>query len=332
MNFSALKELLETKPKIVITTHQSPDGDAIGSSLALYIVLKKLDFDTSFIVPNAMADFLKWLPFSNEAIIFDENKEDAQVLLKESELIFCLDFNDLARTGLLEGPLKKGDYKFALIDHHLNPKKFAHFVLSDSTASSTAELIYLFLNEMNWGGLIDANIAKCIYTGILTDTGSFRFPSTTSDTHAVVSQLLEYNIEHEKIHEFIYDSYSENRLKLLGHCLLNQYNIIDEHQVSYMYVTKQDHIDFNILKGDTEGIVNYNLLLPNIKMGVFFTEDKDLIKISFRSKGDYPANLFAEKYFNGGGHKNAAGGRSRKSLSKTIEYFKKCLDEFENTI
>ena len=327
------KELLDCikeRDNYVITFHQNPDGDAIGSGLALHFALQKMGKSGKVLSPNSVGGYLHWLPSVETVHIFDEAQAEGVSILKNADLIFCLDYNDASRTGLMENPILEAAGKKILIDHHLQPKDFTDYVIHDTASPATAQLIFLLLQELKVE--IDQDIATCLYTGLMTDTGSFRFPSTTGQTHQIVAELMKTGFRHETVHESIYDTFTDQKLLLFGHCLSKQRMVLPDFQTSIMWVTQEDHKTFGIEKGDTEGLVNYNLSLKGMRFGVFFNEEPDIVKISFRSKGDFPANEFAKKYFQGGGHLNAAGGRSFTNLEKTMARFKKCLKEFYATL
>jgi phosphoesterase RecJ-like protein len=326
-------ELIQSSKNIVITCHKGPDGDAIGSTLALCLTLKKLGKKATVIVPDDFPSFLKWLPESDKVIIYDENKEAATDLINNSDLIFTLDFNSLNRTGDMSEALSNTNAKFIMIDHHQQPDDYAEVTYSDTSICSTCQMVYHFIEALDYINELDSNIATCIYTGIMTDTGSFRFRSTTSTTHRVVAKLIDTGIDNAKIHQNVYDSNSYNRLQLLGKSL-NNLKIIKGFNTAYISLSAEEQNKFNAQKGDTEGIVNYALSLQDIKLAAIFKEDQTtgLIKISLRSKGDFSVNEFSRKHFNGGGHNNAAGGMSTLSLTETIKKFNAILPEYKNEL
>lgn len=325
-NIAELKALLQTPRKICIITHKNPDGDAVGSSLALQLALQKMNHQVTAIVPNDFPIFLKWIPHQEDLLRFDKNKFESQSTINSAELIFTLDFNDLSRCGDVAEALQNINADFVMIDHHQQPADYAKFMYSDDKMGSTCEMIYHFLEKMNAINLIDKDIATCIYVGIMTDTGSFRFPATTNKTHQVVSKLIEAGADNTAIHQQTFDVNSYQRMQLLGVALKNM-TLIPEFKTAYIHLSKEELEAHNYKKGDTEGFVNYGLSLENVVFAVIFIEslDEDLIKISFRSKGDFDVNQFARKHFEGGGHKNAAGGRSMRNLTDTLSYFKEKL-------
>ena len=321
-SFLKFKSLLKTTKNIVIITHWSPDGDAMGSSLALYLFLKKLKKNVSVIVPNEYPEFLKWMPGDKQVINFSLNRKKALSALNKSDLIFTLDFNSLKRIEKLGEHLAIVKAPKVLIDHHQQPENYASYYFYDVKACSTCELIYDFITGLGGKKLIDKQIAACLYTGLMTDTGSFRYPSVTANTHLVISELLKTGIIPANIHSAIYDTYSEDRMRLLGYALSEKMTVLENSPVAYIALTSTELKEFNFKKGDTEGLVNYPFSIKGIKVCVLFNESEEgYIKISFRSKGKIDVNKFARSYFNGGGHINAAGGKSTESLDKTVNKF-----------
>lgn len=319
-------ELLATPKKIAIIPHRSPDGDAMGSTLGLYHFLLKLNQQPVVIAPNEFPEFLAWLPASEKVLIFEKDKENVSKILHDAELIFTLDFNALHRTGEMENVLNKLKAPFIMIDHHQSPDDYALYTYSDTKYGSTCEMIFNFISYLGKKELIDKTIASCLYTGIVTDSGSFRFPSTTSTTHRVAAELLDFGAENGTIHNSLFDNNSYHRLQLLGRALQNL-KVIPEHKTSYIKLTQQELDEFKYVKGDTEGIVNYGLTIKGIIFAAIFIENKDegIIKISFRSQGNFDVNKFARENFNGGGHINAAGGKSTKSLDETVSDFERIV-------
>lgn len=320
----AVKTLLASPKKIVIIPHRNPDGDAMGSTLALYHTFQKLNHEAVVISPNDFPDFLNWLPASETVMIYETDKKAAEERLKQADIVFTLDFNALHRVGeQMEVFLKTlEDKTFVMIDHHQLPDTYAQYTFSDTGYGSTCEMVFTFLQELGYGDLIDKTIATCIYTGIVTDSGSFRFPLTTSTTHRVVADLIDKGVENSKIHNLLFDTSSYNRLQLLGRGLQNL-KLLPEYKTSYITLTQEELDMFDYAKGDTEGIVNYGLSIKGIDFTAIFIENKEegIVKISFRSQGGFDVNQFARKHFNGGGHINAAGGKSFLSLEETIQQF-----------
>lgn len=325
--------LLDDTKKIVITTHAKPDGDAMGSSLALYDILVQLKHNVNIVVPTDYPDFLYWLPGNDKVIIYPEQKKQSDELISEAELIFCLDFNHLSRIKGMQDSVKNSSAIKIMVDHHLNPSDFDSYRLSRTSASSTAELIYELYELLHDKIVLNKDIAACIYTGIMTDTGSFRFDCTTAQVHRIIANLIETGIKAAEIHNYVYDSFNENRLRLLGYILSEKMVILEEYNAAYISLSKEDLTRFNVKTGDTEGIVNYPLGIRGIRIAVMITDrsseksDENEIRLSLRSIGDISVSDMSNKYFNGGGHKNAAGGMVKTSIEDAIERFKKALSE-----
>lgn len=325
----SIKSLFSEPKKIALITHRNPDGDAYGSSLALYNYFKNDNHQVTVVSPNDCPDFLKWMPGQEEIVIFENNITEGTKILEEAQIVFVLDFNAFHRAGhAMQAVLEKINPIYFLIDHHQEPDSFAEYTYVDVEVCSTCQMIYQFLEELDDLEKINKDIATCLYTGILTDTGSFRFPSTTSKTHVIAADLLERGVEHDKIYNIIHEN-SINRLKLLGKAL-NNMHIIKKYHTAYITLSNSELQQYNYQKGDTEGFVNYALSLSGIVLAAIFIEDRKqgIIKISFRSIGDFSVNELSRKYFNGGGHINAAGGRSEKSLKETVDDFIYILPEF----
>ncbi|TBX68760.1 bifunctional oligoribonuclease/PAP phosphatase NrnA [Flavobacterium silvisoli] len=324
----AIQQLLATPKKIAVIPHRSPDGDAMGSTLALYHFLLKLNQQPVVIAPNDFPNFLAWLPGSESVLIYENEKEKCTAVLQESEMIFLLDFNALHRTGEMEHVLSKLTAPMVMIDHHQKPDGFATYTYSDTSFGSTCEMIYNFIGYLGQKDLIDQTIATCIYTGIVTDSGSFRFPSTTGTTHRIVAELIDKGINNSEIHNLLFDNNSYNRLLLMGRALQNM-KVFPEYKTSYITLTQKELDEFHYEKGDTEGIVNYGLTIKGIHFAAIFIEHKDenIIKISFRSQGNFDVNQFARDHFNGGGHINAAGGKSYENMKETVKKFETLLSQ-----
>jgi phosphoesterase RecJ-like protein len=324
----AIKKLLETPKKIAIIPHRSPDGDAMGSTLALYHFLLKNNHQPTVIAPNDFPNFLAWLPASDTVLIYENDKVNTSILLNEAEIVFTLDFNALHRTGEMEQVLNKLSVPIIMIDHHQKPDDYATFAYSDTNFGSTCEMIYNFIGFLDKISQIDKTIATCLYTGILTDSGSFRFPKTTGTTHRIVAELIDLGVENTEIPNLLFDNTSFNRLQLLGRALQNM-KVMPEFQTSYITLTQKELDEFHYEKGDTEGIVNYGLTIKGIIFAAIFIEhrDENIIKISFRSQGNFDVNQFARDNFNGGGHINAAGGKSNLSMIETIIKFENLISK-----
>ncbi len=319
--------------KVVITTHQKPDGDAMGSSLGLYHFLIQLGHSVTVISPTNWAAFFKWMPGANLVVDFEFSKEVAIKFLREAELLFCLDFNVLHRTKNMEPVLAELQCTKVLIDHHEQPQQdYFTYGISNTAKSSTSEMIFDFITESGFDDKINATIAECLYTGVMTDTGSFRFPSTTADVHRMVARLKETGFNHTLVHESIFDSFLENRVRFIGYCLLNRMEVLYEYNTAIMSISKNDLLRFYIKTGDTEGLVNQLLTIQGIKLGALVIDRDEERKWSFRSKGDFDVNTFAREHFEGGGHFNAAGGHTYDSLDATIWKFKKTLKQYEEQL
>ena len=328
-----LKEILATPKRIVITTHTNPDGDAIGSSLAMLQYLRKRGHDVVSVVPNHFPGFLKWLPGSNEIVIYERKAKKVQQALINAELVFCLDYNALQRVGSLFDVLERDNTDRVLIDHHIDPEIDSFkYVMSTTATSSTGELIFDFIELMNDTDLIDKAIADSIYTGIVTDTGSFSFAANFEKTYHITAELIKKGVDTEQIHKLIYDTFSEDRLRLLGHAISNRLVVWDEFHTALIYLTKEDLKKHNYKVGDIEGVVNYPLMMEKINMAVLLTERDRQIRLSFRSKGEFSVNDLARKYFNGGGHRNAAGGRMFIGMQETISKIKAVLPEYKEQL
>jgi len=324
-----LTNFLETPKQIAIIPHRNPDGDALGSTLGLYHVLKQLNHNVKVISPNEFPDFISWLPGADEVLIFERNHETCKNFLQNSNLIFTLDFNALHRTGEQMGTfLSTLSADFVMIDHHQMPDDYAKITVSDTSFGSTCELLYRFLQQLSLQKYINKDVATCIYTGIVTDSGSFKFTKTTGNTHRVVADLIDLGIDNPGIHNNLFSTSSYNRLQLLGRAL-EKLKVFPEHKTAYTWLSQKDLYEFNFQKGDTEGIVNYGLSINGIDLAAIFIENKDegIIKISFRSEGSFDVNEFSRNYFNGGGHINAAGGKSFDSMQETLSKFETILKE-----
>lgn len=332
--FKEIKEFLATEKEIVLVPHKNPDGDAIGACLALYLFFKGKGHIVTVISPNDYPEFLKWLPGSDKVLKFDLHNRQSKNAISTADMIFLLDFNALNRVGDdMEKTLETFRGPFTMIDHHQQPDPIAKFLYSDISICSTCQMIYHFIDKLGELSAITPEIATCIYTGIMTDTGSFRFPSTTSTTHRILADLIDKGANNSRIHNNVYDTNSFNRLQLLGKALSNMI-VIEEFATAYITLTQEELDAFNFQKGDTEGVVNYALSVVGVNFAAIFIEDvnNQIIKISFRSKGSFSVNQFARKYFNGGGHDNAAGGRSDVSLDSTISKFLNCLPEYKQAL
>lgn len=324
-------DILNAK-KISLLMHYNPDGDAIGATLASYLLLKKLNKNVEIISPNHFPGFLAWLPGSTDIVIGEDDKEKATRIILESDLIIMHDFNALNRLKVLEETVRVSKAKKILIDHHPNPENIADHTISDTSVSSAAELVYHFYIACEWGDMFDKQISECVYTGIMTDTGCFSFNSSNPDTFKTVAALLENGIQTDKVYEKVYHNYSVSRMRLMGHVLRNNMHIIERYHTAYIRITREDLQEYNFQPGDTEGFVNLPLSISGVRFSVLFVEKDDHIKISLRSTGDFPANEFSGLYFNGGGHLNAAGGESYLNLDETVKLFVTHLEDYSKKL
>lgn len=325
--------LLSQPSRVVITTHQKPDGDALGSSLGLYHYLVGLGHSVTVISPTNWPDFLNWLPGIKGVINFENQREKSTQLIQQANWIFCLDFNILHRTKHLEPIIEQATSIKILIDHHQEPQEQAFtYGISDTGKSSTCEMVYDFIIASGGDAGITQDIATCLYTGVMTDTGSFRFPATTASVHRMVARLKDTGMRHERVHEEIYDNFLENRLRFIGFALLNRMEVLYEYNTAIMYITRGDLHHFSIKTGDTEGLVNYLLSMQGIRFAGLVIDRDEERKWSFRSKGDFDVNTFARLHFEGGGHKNAAGGRSSESIELNVKKFRDILPSYQNQL
>ncbi|WP_339850335.1 bifunctional oligoribonuclease/PAP phosphatase NrnA [uncultured Dokdonia sp.] len=330
---STTKELLKDSKSIAVIPHKNPDGDAMGSTLALVAYLNKKGHKAVVVAPNEYPHFLKWLPGHDDVLFYTSNTTNARDAIKTADLVFTLDFNHFSRVGDLEEVLDNVKAPFIMIDHHQQPADYATVTYSDTAMSSTCEMVYHFIKALGDEQLITADMASCLYTGIMTDTGSFRFSSTTATTHEVIAALIKKGANNDQIHQNIYDTNSESRLQLLG-VALNNLVVLREYRTAFITMTQKELDDHNFQKGDTEGFVNYCLSLEGIIFAVIFIEHKadSIIKMSLRSKGEFSVNEFARAHYNGGGHTNAAGGRSEVALAETIANFKELLPSYKDQL
>jgi phosphoesterase RecJ-like protein len=320
--------LLNTPRKVVITTHQKPDADAMGSSLALRHFLQQLGHQVTVISPTNWAGWVNWMPGTKEVVDFEMYKQKAEAILDEAEWLFCLDFNIFYRTKTMTEKLKQLTCTKILIDHHQEPDEASfNYGISDTAKSSTCEMIYDFIVNSGHADKINTEIGECLYAGLIGDTGSFRFASTHAGVHTLVADLKTKGLQHSKVHEQLFDNFLENRLRFLGHVLLNRMEVFYEYNTVLIAIPKNDILKYQIKTGDTEGLVNYPQSIQGIKLVALVIDRDEERKWSFRSKGDFDCNTFARKYFEGGGHYSAAGGRSSDSLEKTVKRFIEAMKE-----
>ena len=329
----SFEQLIKNSSKsIVLIPHMNPDGDAMGSVLGLWRVLKNAGLKVKVVSPTKYPEFYHWLDGHDEVIIHSHHPKQSARALDESDLLICMDFNQLSRLGDMKSLVENYAGKKMLIDHHPYPGTFTDLIISDITYSSTAELIFAVLQSTKLGQYIDKDAATSFFTGIMTDTGSFDFNVSNPNTFEVVAQLTRMGIDQLDIHSKVYDNYSADRMRLLGFCLSNRMIVYQEYHTACMYITLEDQKAFNFKTGDNEGFVNMPLSIKGVVFSVLFTEKEKYVKASFRSKGKFAVNEVSEKYFNGGGHRNAAGGELYASLSEALDQFEKLLPEFEDRI
>ena len=330
---SKLKHQLHQETKVCIIGHKNPDGDALGSTLGLCLFLKEIGISPQVIMPNTFPKFLSWLPGTETVLCYDEDKETCEDKLNHADIVFTLDFNHLGRTGDLGDFLANLNTTFVMIDHHQEPSDYATYRLVDTQKASTCELVHEYITSEYPDTALTADIATCLYTGIMTDTGSFRFPSTTSKTHRIIADLIDAGANNSQIHQNTFDNNAESRLHLLGKALQNL-KVIKALSTAYIFLSQKDLNEHGFQKGDTEGFVNYALSLEGIKFAVIFIEHKveNIIKISFRSIGDFDVNTFARTHYQGGGHKNAAGGKSDLDLQPTLQEFERKLITYKQEL
>jgi phosphoesterase RecJ-like protein len=329
--FTTFRQVLDQAKVVSIIPHENPDGDAIGSALGLGQVLASKGIQTQVIPVNDYPDFLKWFSSDVPVVIYEREKKRAKQLLFESDVLICVDFNEEKRAGHLQKMIHCFEKTKILIDHHPNPADFCHLTISEPHYSSSAELVYDVVNQLGLRNYVEKKAAEALYTGILTDTGGFSH-NTSKNTFRVVSELLEYGIESDRIQSAVFHNFSSERMQLLGYCLHQKMKVFPEYRAAYISLTKQELEQFNFKPGDTEGFVNYPLSINNIVFSALFIEKDEYVKASFRSKGNFPANRFSSEHFNGGGHLNAAGGESLLSFQETIEKFMQLLPEFEKLL
>ncbi|MEN8139561.1 MAG: bifunctional oligoribonuclease/PAP phosphatase NrnA [Bacteroidota bacterium] len=322
-DFLEVKKILSQPKKIVIIPHKNPDGDAMGSSLGLYNYLKNGGHNPTVLSPTPYPKFLQWLPGNETVEIFDENEQSKIDLISQAEVIFFMDFNTLDRVEEIKPYVDNSDAVKIMIDHHQQPDSFPDFTYSDTAICATAQMVYHFLENLEDVDKIDADIATCLYTGILTDTGSFRFASTTSTTHRITADLIDKGAVNHKIHNNIYDGNTMARMKLMG-VALNNLVVLPDYKSAYITMTRKELREHNFQKGDTEGFVNMALSVEGMNLAAIFIEDleNDFVKVSLRSKGEFSVNQLSRDHFNGGGHINAAGGRLDLPIGKVVEIFR----------
>lgn len=327
-----LRKALDNSETIAITCHMSPDGDAIGSSLGLALALSSIGKDVNVVVPDAPPKNLSFLPGSKEIVVFSRNEAYASELLSKSDLIFSLDYNDPARVDRMASALTQSKAVKAMIDHHLYPSDFADVKFSHPEVSSTSMLVFRVLCGLGLFGIVDKKIATCLYTGMMTDTGNFSYNSNDPDLYVAISEFLKKGIDKDTIYRNVHFSSTVDKLRLNAYAIDRKMEIVEDGRGAIIALSRDELNHYHYQKGDTEGLVNQPLSIPEVVFSVFLREEENCIKISSRSKGDYPVNLFCERYFGGGGHKNAAGGQFHGSLEDAIAEVKAKLPEFKEYI
>lgn len=333
-NITTLQKKISEPQKIILVPHQNPDGDAMGSCLAMYHYLQDKGHQCKVIAPNNFPDFLKWMPAADKVVIFEREPNKSSQMIQKADMVFLLDFNVLHRVGeAMEKSLQAYKGTFVMIDHHQQPSDIADFLYSDTSICATCQMVYHFFEKLGDTQFITPTIATCLYTGIMTDTGSFKFASTTSTTHRVAANLIDKGANASKIQDLVFDNNSYDRFQLLG-CALSNMKILPNYKTAYITLSQSELNQFNFQKGYTEGFVNYALSLKDVMFAAIFIENEEqgIIKISFRSKGSFSVNHFSRNHFSGGGHTNAAGGRSELSMQETIEKFVNILPEYYNEL
>ena len=327
-----LKQLLDEKTDVLITTHYNPDGDAIGSSLALYHFLCTQGIQATVLIPNELPSFLQWLPGIEQAVIYSANPDHGNTLIASADLIFSMDYNLLNRVKLFTDELRASDAKRIIIDHHIQPENAFDLVFSVTAVSSTAELLYQIIEEAGFANSITKEMSECLFVGIMTDTGSFSYACNRPETFQITANLIKAGLDVERIHRKVYDTYSESRMRLLGYCLGSNMKVLPEFATAYIWLTKEDLANYDYQQGDTEGVVNYALSIQNVAVAALFSERGDRIRVSLRSKGEFSVNEFARKHFNGGGHRNAAGGDILMTMPETLAWFESLLPAYSDEI
>jgi bifunctional oligoribonuclease and PAP phosphatase NrnA len=332
ISFTPIKDIFSLPRKILLTSHTNPDGDAIGACLAMYLYFKNLGHRVHVIVPNPFPEFLAWMNSSEEILIYEKNKKQCDELFETSEIVFSLDYNHPNRLANAEQAFKQSKGIKIMIDHHIQPKRDAYdYVFTTVDISSTSELIFDFIHEMHPEAL-NRSIAECIYTGIMTDTGSFSYSCNYEKTFRIVAELYKTGMDGVKINRMVYSTFSESRLRLIGFAISDKLKVFPEFATAYISLTKEELNRYNHQVGDTEGLVNYALAIKGIRFAALFVEREKKIRISLRSVGNFGVNSFAKKHFEGGGHKNAAGGDSFISMEETLEKFEALLPDYQKEL
>ncbi len=333
-NIDKVETYFEKAEKVVVVTHISPDGDALGSSLGLCHFLTSQGKTVNVIVPNAFPDFLRWMPGAKDIVRYDKYPEFADKLISEADVLCCLDFNALSRIGDMGKAVKDAPGRKVMVDHHLDPEPFCRVTISHPEISSTSELVFRLICQMGCFDDISFEGAECIYTGMMTDTGGFTYNSNSRDIYFIISELLSKGIDKDEIYRKVFNTYSEGRLRLMGYVLYEKMQVYPQFRSALVWLTREEQGKFQYVKGDTEGFVNIPLQIKGICFSVFLREDteKNMIKVSLRSVGSFPCNKVAAEFFNGGGHLNASGGEFYGSMDEAVELFKRALVKYEGLL
>lgn len=323
-----LRSLLNVPKRVAVITHHRPDGDAMGSSLALGLYLANVGHQVSVITPSDYPDFLNWMPGQYLVTSYDQDPKSAMNILTGADIIFCLDFNTPYRVEKLAETLVSSPAFKVLVDHHLDPDGFCDITFSFSGSCATSELVYHLIVGLSSMEQLTSGISSCLYTGIMTDTGSFRFSSMSADTHRIIATLIERGVTNHEVHENVYDNFSIDRTRFLGYCINEKLHVLAEYKAAYIAITDEELERFNHIPGDTEGIVNFALGIKGIRLAAFFCERDGLVKISFRSKGDFSVKELASLHFSGGGHANASGGKSHEGIQSAVQKFLDILPSY----
>lgn len=331
-DFKAISELLSHPGTIVVITHTNPDGDALGSSLALAKYLQKKNHQVTVIVPDPFPEFLSWMPGSSEVVVSRQEKDRAKTAILNADIVIAADFNNLSRVNDAGHLVKQSSAIKVLIDHHLYPTDEFDLKISTPGTSSTSELVYDFIQSGGDATLLDKEMAECLYAGIITDTGSLSYSCNYEKTYIIIAHLIRLGVDGEHIHRLIYDTYSENRLRLLGYSISDQLVVLPEYHTAYIVLSAEDLARFDYQIGDTEDVVNYALSIKDINLAALFMERDGIVKISFRSKGHFSVDKFARNHFEGGGHSNASGANCCTPLTDTVEQFRKLLPDYQSQL
>ncbi len=324
-----LRDHILAAKQVLVLAHYNPDGDAVGASLAIFHYIMALGKEAVVMMPNEVPGNLRWMPGAESILVYQRNTDLGNQIIAQADLIICADFQSLSRIDSMEKPITESKAFKILIDHHIEPNREQFdYVVSTTDISSTCELVFQTIKNIGDQKLLTRDAASCIYAGIATDTGSFSFSCNRRETFDTVADLIDMGIDPNFIHRAIFDTFSEDRLRLLGLCLSERMKVMPEYSTAYIHLTKEDLLKYNYQSGDTEGVVNFALSMKDVLFAAFFTETERRIRISFRSKGAIDTNVFARDHFNGGGHKNASGGSSFDSLSETLQKFEELLPEF----